>query len=214
MKRRRMRLLAVAARAIDDSATTSARNRGSNVAGKRTSRSFGTDHWLVVIVLALSLSSVQCEGKTCATVACDRGQVNMINSANTDCGTRCTKHFCCIESFAVVRPFFGGDASELAESVIRWEAFPPCELDAHAIPVRKDLPVDLTLYFARDVTLPEHAAMRSIIEPIITTNSTYETSSWRQCFKSITLLGVSIIGTDRDVFGYIPYRTIDKAAVQ
>lgn len=91
---------------------------------------------------------------------------------------------------------------DLVESFSRWEVLPPCRLDAAGVPVMRELPVDLTLYFARDVDAPENAAVKKLMRQIVDSTTTQKKSSigkgqdrslaWRKCFNAITVLGVSL----------------------
>ena len=61
---------------------------------------------------------------------------------------------------------------DLVESFSRWEVLPPCRLDAAGVPVMRELPVDLTLYFARDVDAPENAAVKKLMRQIVDSTTT------------------------------------------
>ena len=117
-------------------------------------------------------------------------------SCGVQCGNQETQESERLSNFsmAVVRPFFGGDALDLVESFSRWEVLPPCKLDAAGVPVMREFPVDLTLYFARDIDAPENAAIKKLMGPIVD-NSVRKGQdrswAWRKCFKAVTLLGVS-----------------------
>lgn len=98
---------------------------------------------------------------------------------------------CVAPPFAVVRPFFAGDASDLADSFVRWGEFPPCKLNQAGRPHSPHLPVPLTLYFSGNVD------MNGVAESFDTIlNSTQE---WRKCFTYVTLIGANMTANE-DVY--------------
>ena len=125
---------------------------------------------------------------TCASFECGRGQFDVANAANVQCANgECTANKCCTDSFVVVRPFFAGDADDLVESFERWDAFTPCELNADGTPKAKGLPVDIVLYFARDITASENQDVLAKMQKIQDVSP--DDADWRKCFRTITVLG-------------------------
>jgi hypothetical protein len=97
-------------------------------------------------------------------------------------------------SFQMLRPFFAGDANELAASFERWETFPPCTLDADGRPTTPGLPVPMILYFARDINDDAHSDVRATLDPIIHNKESdcRIAPKWRKCFTTISLLGANL----------------------
>lgn len=129
---------------------------------------------------------LQCDSHTCSTEL-----FPILDSADVSCNGACTNELCCVASFAMVRPFYAGDAQDLANSFDAFVAHPPCDLDGTGTPTQQGLPVDLILFYSGDDSVDTDVIDR--LENVTGEGSGADLSApWRSCFSSIVILGAGL----------------------